>query len=287
MKISKLKNYLFLPIIILLVNFSTKYYILNPKGQIAFEQSKLIFVSFLIMLIIVVPVILMSIIFLYKYSEKNYNHKNYKPNWDNSKNIEIVTWTVPIIIVFFLSIITWNSTHKLDPYKPIISNTKTMDIEAISLDWKWIFLYPKQNIASVNELAIPINTPIHFIITSSSVMNSFFIPKLGSQMYAMAGMKTQLYLISNKPGIYTGFSSNYSGVGFSNMKFKVISCKNMNYFNKWLKKVRRSLNYLDAVNLMQESIPSIDHQIEYFNKCESGLFNRLIDKFKNNKNNIY
>ncbi|UDG80363.1 ubiquinol oxidase subunit II [Candidatus Annandia pinicola] len=287
MKILKFKNCILLLVIIFLINFNTKCYTLNPTGQIAIEQSKLIMISFSIMLIIVIPVILMSIIFAYKYNEKNYNKNNYEPNWNHSNYIESITWFIPIIIVIFLSIILWNSTHKLDPSISINSKKKTMDIEVIALDWKWIFLYPKQNIATINEIAIPTNVPIHFIITSNSVMNSFFIPKLGSQVYAMAGMKTQLYLISNKSGIYTGISSNYSGSGFSNMKFKVISCKNIYFFNKWLRKVKHSPNYLDAVNLMQVSIPSVKHQVEYFNGCESGLFNNLIKSFHEDKKIIF
>ncbi|MDS1028810.1 ubiquinol oxidase subunit II, partial [Burkholderia pseudomallei] len=140
-----------------------------------------------------------------------------------STAIEIVIWTVPSLIILFLGILTWKTTHALDPYRPLESAVKPIDVEVVALDWKWLFVYPDLGIASVNQLAVPVGTPINFRITSDSVMNSFFIPQLGTQVYAMAGMQTRLHLIADEPGDFAGISANYSGRGFSDMKFRTLA----------------------------------------------------------------
>jgi len=196
--------------------------LMDPKGAIGLEQRTLILTAIGLMLIVVIPVIIMAFAFAWKYRASNTNAK-YSPNWSHSNKIEAVVWTVPIIIIAILATITWKTTHELDPFKPIVSDQKTLTVEVVSLDWKWLFIYPEQGIATVNELVIPKDVPVQFKVTSDSVMNSFFIPQLGGQIYAMAGMQTQLHLIANEAGTYKGISSNFSGRGFSGMKFNTIA----------------------------------------------------------------
>lgn len=211
--------------------------LLNPKGQIALEQRSLILTAFGLMLIVVIPAVLMAVVFAWKYRASNTNAK-YSPNWSHSNKVEAVVWTIPILIILFLSVLTWKSTHALEPSKPLQSDVKPVEIDVVALDWKWLFIYPEQGIATVNQIAFPANTPVNFKITSNSVMNSFFIPTLGSQIYAMAGMQTKLHLIANEPGTFDGISANFSGRGFSGMKFKAIATKDDAEFQQWVAKVK-------------------------------------------------
>lgn len=258
-------------------------FLLNPHGIIAKQESSLLFISFLMMLIVIIPVIFMTIYFSLKYKSSNV-HEKYRPNWCDSKKIEIVVWTVPILIISFLGFLTWNYSHILDPQKPINSQYKAIDIDVIALDWRWLFIYPKYKIATINEIVFPVNRPIIFHITSNSVMNSFFIPSLGSQIYAMPGMITKLNLIANYPGIYKGISSNYSGRGFSNMKFTATSVSDIQYFNNWIKQVKKSskkLNTIEIFNII--SLPNEDHFIEYFSDVKKNLLNEVIHQTHFNK----
>ncbi|CAL4323237.1 ubiquinol oxidase subunit II [Buchnera aphidicola] len=210
----------------------------SPGGAIALEERNLIFLSFAIMLIIVVPVIVMTIFFSYRYYHV-FKNKEYNPTWDHSYKIEGLTWGIPILIIFFLGILSWKKTHSLDPSKPLSQKKDLMKINVISANWKWIFIYPKEKIIVLNEVFLPKNIPINFNITSTSVMNSFFIPSLGSQIYSMPGMTTKLHLIANISGFYKGFSANYSGEGFSDMKFNAIVSDNQNFYYAWVNKVKK------------------------------------------------
>ncbi|EQC3344624.1 ubiquinol oxidase subunit II, partial [Escherichia coli] len=154
--------------------------LLDPKGQIGLEQRSLILTAFGLMLIVVIPAILMAVGFAWKYRASNKDAK-YSPNWSHSNKVEAVVWTVPILIIIFLAVLTWKTTHALEPSKPLAHDEKPITIEVVSMDWKWFFIYPEQGIATVNEIAFPANTPVYFKVTSNSVMNSFFIPRLGSQ----------------------------------------------------------------------------------------------------------
>lgn len=175
--------------------------ILDPKGQIAAEQKSLILTATALMLLVVIPVIVMTLVFAWKYRAGN-KEAAYEPKWSHSTKIEVVVWLIPCIIIAFLATLTWKSTHKLDPYRPLESDKKAIQVQVVALNWKWLFIYPEQQIASVNELVFPADTPVSFKITSDAAMNSFFIPQLGGQIYAMAGMQTQLHLIANEPGTY-------------------------------------------------------------------------------------
>jgi cytochrome o ubiquinol oxidase subunit 2 len=253
--------------------------LMNPKGAIGVEQRTLILTAIGLMLIVVVPVIVMAFTFAWKYRASNKEAK-YTPNWSHSNKIEAVVWTIPIIIIAILGTITWKTTHALDPFKPIVTDKKPMTIEVMSLDWKWLFIYPEQGIATVNELAFPKDIPVEFKVTSNSVMNSFFIPQLGGQIYAMAGMQTKLHLIGNEAGEYKGISSSYSGQGFSGMKFTAIVTPTEGDFDQWVAKVKTSQNTLNTIsdfNTLAE--PSENNPVEYFSSVKPNLFKETIAKF--------
>lgn len=253
--------------------------LINPKGAIAVEQQTLIITAIMLMLIVVVPVIFMALTFAWKYRASNKEAK-YHPNWAHSNKIEVVIWIIPIIIIAILGTITWKTTHELDPFKPIVTHKKPMTIEVVSLDWKWLFIYPEQGIATVNELAFPKDVPIEFKVTSDSVMNSFFIPQLGGQIYAMAGMQTKLHLIGNEAGEYGGISSNYSGRGFSGMKFTAIVTPTKDKFDQWVSKVLASPNNLNATSDFKTlAAPSENNPVTYFSSVKSNLFKETIAKF--------
>jgi len=254
--------------------------LLNPKGQIAMEQRSLILTAFGLMMIVVIPAVLMAVVFAWKYRATNTEAK-YSPNWSHSNKVEAVVWTIPILIIIFLGVLTWKSTHALEPAKPLVSDVKPVEIDVVALDWKWLFIYPEQGIATVNQIAFPANTPVNFKITSNSVMNSFFIPTLGSQIYAMAGMQTKLHLIANEPGTFDGISSNFSGRGFSGMKFKAIATKDDAEFQQWVAKVKAAPNTLTTMDEFEKlASPSENHPVEYFSTASPELFKQVIDKFK-------
>ena len=254
----------------------------DPKGPVAEEAKSLIIISTLLMLIIILPVLFMIVYFPYKY-RKNNKTEDYRPDWEHSTKIEIVVWTVPTLIVIALSYVTYVTSHSLDPRKPIVSDQEQMVIQVVAMDWKWLFIYPEQGIATVNEISIPVNTPIQFQITSDTVMNSFFIPRLGSQIYAMAGMENRVHLMASQEGTFRGVSANYSGFGFSGMKFKVHSVDNEGFAN-WVAKVKQSEQVLNSETLKQLQEKTKDHPIEYFSQVVDQQFEKLIEKYSGAKN---
>ncbi|WP_420021884.1 ubiquinol oxidase subunit II [Blochmannia endosymbiont of Camponotus nipponensis] len=268
-----------------MLNGCSDLVLLHPKGQIGIEERSLILTAFGLMLSIIIPVIMMTIFFTIKYRASNCKHIQYDPNWVNSKKIEFVVWSVPILIIIFLGILTWHSTHKLDPKNPIVSDdVQPIIINVISLDWKWLFIYPKQNIATINELVFPMCVPIKFNVTSNSVMNSFFIPQLGGQIYAMAGMRTELYLIANTAGQYKGVSSNFSGQGFSGMKFTVLATQTKKEFEQWIQKVQKSSFHINNMSIYEElAQPTEYHPVIYFSHVQPNLFYNVINKFTHQK----
>ncbi|URJ29206.1 ubiquinol oxidase subunit II [Blochmannia endosymbiont of Camponotus modoc] len=275
--------------LITVLNGCSDLVLLHPKGQIGIEERSLILTAFGLMLSIVVPVIVMTILFTIKYRASNLRNTQYSPNWVNSKKIEFIIWAVPIFIIIFLGAVTWKSTHKLDPKNPIISSVEQpIIIDVISLDWKWLFIYPKQNIAVVNELVFPAHIPIKFNVTSNSVMNSFFIPQLGGQIYAMAGMRAELYLIANAAGRYKGISSNFSGQGFSGMKFTVIATQTKQEFEQWIQKAQKSSHQINNMSIYEElAKPSEYHPIIYFSNVQPNLFYNVINKFTHQKKEYF
>jgi cytochrome o ubiquinol oxidase subunit 2 len=259
--------------------------VMKPSGDIAAQQADLIVVSIVLMLLIVVPVIALIIIFAWRY-RKNNTAAKYTPDWDHSTRLELVIWGAPLLIIIALGLITWISTHLLDPYRPlsrldaarpIPADTKTLEVQVVALDWKWLFIYPEQGIATVNELVTPVDVPVHFTITASTVMNSFYIPALAGQIYAMPGMQTQLNAVLNKPGTYEGFSANYSGAGFSGMRFKYHG-KDAAGFADWVKSVKAAGGSLDRTIYQQLEKPSEKDPVRRYSAVEDELFNAIVER---------
>lgn len=251
--------------------------ILDPKGLIAADEKQLLITGVLLMLIIVVPVILLTFIFAWKYRASNAAAK-YEPEWGHNTALEVIWWTIPCIIIGILATITWISSHKLDPYRPLAMEEKPITIQAIALEWKWLFIYPDQHIATVNFVELPAHVPVRFLITSDAPMNSFQIPQLAGQIYAMAGMQTKLNLIANETGDFTGLSTNFSGEGFSNMNFAVKAVPTRE-FDQWVKGVRKSSDKLTMTMYNQIAQPSENAPVQYFSYATKNLFNNVIMKF--------
>lgn len=255
-----------------------KFPLIDSAGPIGQQEYHLILISFLLMLIPVVPVIVMTLWFARRYRASN-DKATYAPKWGHSNKIEAVVWSVPILIVAGLAVLTWVTSHQLDPYKPIATQEKPVRVEAIALDWKWLFIYPDEHVASVNELVIPTHVPVSFRLTSDTVMTSFFIPRLGTQIYAMAGMKTRLHLMADKAGTYTGWNSQLSGEGFSGMHFKTVATSEADY-KAWLDKVRQSPKTLDALTYEQLAKPSSHTPVTYYSQVQpNDLFAQVINKY--------
>lgn len=247
---------------------------LAPRGPIAAKELHLIDFAVGLMLIVVIPTIFMALWFGWRYREKN--NAKYSPEWTHSTLLEIVWWSIPIAIILVLGTVTWKTTHSLDPYKPLDSQVKPIEVDVISLDWKWLFIYPEYKIATVNYLRIPVGTPIDFKITAAAPMNSFSIPQLGSQIYAMTGMTTQLHLQADVPGTYRGFGANYTGIGFSDMKFMVDATSSEN-FNNWVKSTQALPDKLTMDVFWNQLVPkSINDPVRYFGKAEPGLFDNVV-----------
>jgi cytochrome o ubiquinol oxidase subunit II len=253
--------------------------LLDPKGSIGLAEKELILNATWAMLIVVVPVIFLTLLFAWRYRESN-ESATYLPKWAHSTRIEVVIWLVPSLIILYLGIMTWKSTHALDPYKPLASEVKPINVEVVALDWKWLFIYPELGIASINQLEFPVGTPVNFKITSDSVMNSFFIPQLGGQIYAMAGMQTRLHLIADEAGDYAGMSANFSGEGFSDMKFRAVATT-PEAFAAWVKTVKGSPAELDGVNYASVAAPSDKHPVQYFSKVDANLFQKIVASYNN------
>ncbi|WP_079989555.1 ubiquinol oxidase subunit II [Candidatus Protochlamydia phocaeensis] len=261
----------------LVLIYSDKIAMLNPKGLIALKERDLIFISIGLMLLVVIPVLLMTPFFawLYRASKK---HNKYEPNWDYSFIAEAVWWGVPCIIIFIIAIITWKTSHELDPFRPIESDKKTLTIQVVALQWKWLFLYPEQNIATVNFLQIPEKTPIKFEITADAPMNSFWIPQLSGQVYAMPGMRTLLHLIADEPGEYRGSSANLSGEGFSGMWFTTHASSEAD-FERWVHSMQQSADKLDQKGYDQLAKPSKNNPRSSFILADKGLFDQIMMKY--------
>lgn len=248
--------------------------ILDPKGPIGEAEKNLILFATGLMLLVVVPVIVMAVAFAWKYRASN-TKAVYAPEWSHSGKIEAVVWTIPIIIILVLGTVTWITTHRLDPRQPIASAEKPLEVEVVSLDWKWLFIYPDQGVASVNELAIPAGRAVHFKLTSSGVMNAFFIPQLGSQVYTMSGMQSQLNLKADHPGEYAGISANYSGSGFADMHFTAKALDPAG-FKAWIAKAKTEapLGKAEYAALMKPSTA----KVTIYGKVENGLYYRILNR---------
>jgi len=251
--------------------------VLDPKGPIGNEEAFLIKIAFILMLIVVLPVFVMVIWFSVRYRASN-KKATYKPNWAHSHKIELVVWLVPIAIVAALSYLTWVKTHELDPYKPIASDVKPVRVEVISTDWNWLFIYPDYNIAVVNHLVFPANTPVNFRLTSASVMTSFFIPQLGSQIYVMAGMRTKLHLQADHEGTYLGQNIEYSGTGYATMHFDAVATSKEE-FEDWVEKAKQSPDVLNMATYEKFAQPNTDYPVTTYSSVAPKLFDHVMMQF--------
>jgi cytochrome o ubiquinol oxidase subunit II len=250
--------------------------ILDPQGPIASAQLLLLINTTGIMLVVVVPVIVATLAFAWWYRSSNARAKR-SEELAYEGRIDFVIWSIPALVVILVGGVTWISTHDLDPRAPIATNVKPLEVDVVSLDWKWLFIYPDQGIAAVNLLVIPTGTPVNFRLTSATVMNSFFVPQLGSQIYTMAGMTTHLNLLADKPGEYPGMSANFSGDGFANMRFiaKAVPAAD---FDTWVAQVRGSGSALDlpgyaALAKASQAVPP-----KTFRAVDPKLFERIVDQ---------
>ncbi|HEX8388618.1 MAG TPA: ubiquinol oxidase subunit II, partial [Sphingomonas sp.] len=236
----------FLPLLALPFVAGCDWVVMNPAGDVAKQQANLIVVSTVLMLVIIVPVMALTVFFAWKYRAQRATPATYDPEFDHSTVLELGIWGAPLLIIIALGALTWSSTHLLDPYrpisrisegKPVAADAKPLEVQVVALDWKWLFVYPEQGVATVNELVVPVDRPLKFRISASSVMNSFYAPALAGQIYAMPGMETTLHAVLNKPGAYEGFSANYSGAGFSDMKFALRGVDEAG-FARWAERTR-------------------------------------------------
>jgi cytochrome o ubiquinol oxidase subunit 2 len=259
--------------------------VMNPSGDIAVQQGQLITISTLLMLLIIVPVIALTFIFAWHYRKGNTAAK-YEPEWDHSTKLELVIWGAPLLIIIALGLLTWISTHKLDPYRPLDridanrplpADAKPLVVQVVALDWKWLFIYPEQGIATINELVTPVDVPIRFKLTSSNVMNSFFIPALAGQIYTMPGMDTTLNAVLNKPGIYDGFSANFSGDGFSHMRFKYHGVSDAE-FDSWVQKTRAEGGALKRDGYLVLEKPSERAPVQRWGQVEPDLYHAIVNR---------
>jgi cytochrome o ubiquinol oxidase subunit 2 len=251
--------------------------VLSPKGEIAGKERSLILTATLLMAIVVIPVFILTAFISWKYQETNTKNK-YQPDWDHHSVLEFFWWAIPGFIILVLAVITWNSSHELDPFRAIVSNKKPLTVQVVALQWKWLFIYPEQGIASVNILQIPQQTPINFEVTADAPMNSFWIPQLGGQIYAMPGMSTQLHLIADSVGTYRGSSANISGSGFASMDFMARSTSQAG-FNNWVKLVKQSANVLSSDAYNDLAKPSQNDPLAYFSSSQTGLYDRVVNKY--------
>jgi len=251
--------------------------VLQPKGPVARQELNLMILAVSLMLIVVLPVFALTIGIAWRYRATN-TKAAYTPDWDRKRSLEILWWAIPGAIISVLAVVTWVSSHALDPYKPLSSTTPQMTIQVVAMDWKWLFIYPNSDIATVNFVEFPRNTPVDFNITSDAPMNSFWLPQLGGQIYAMPGMSTQLHLLAYGDGSYNGMSANISGVGFSGMTFVAKSVSNAD-FTSWVNSVQMKNHPLNASGYAQLAVPSSYNARAYYSSVESGLYDGIIMKY--------
>ncbi len=281
--LTRLRHYAILPLFLLLSGCDTV--VLNPSGDIAARQRDLLVNSTVLMLFIIVPVMVLTVLFAWRYRESN-KKARYEPDWHHSTQLELVIWAAPLLIIICLGALTWLGTHLLDPYRPLdrISATQPLteerqplEINVVALDWKWLFIYPEYGVATVNELTVPANRPIAMRITASSVMNSLYIPHLAGMIYAMPGMETKLHGVMNKTGVSQGFSSNYSGAGFSGMRFAFHAVEDAD-FDTWIQRTRSSHLELSRENYLQLAKPSEKEPARRYARVDNTLYHSILNR---------
>jgi cytochrome o ubiquinol oxidase subunit 2 len=260
-----------------ILHFREKIAVLFPKGIIALEERNLLFLIQALMLLIIVPVYVLTFIFSWIYRADNTKAK-YDPDLVDNHTAEYIWWGIPLVMVFIVAVITGIKTYQLDPFKSIESKNQEMTIQVVALQWKWLFIYPKEEIASVNFVQFPKDTPIRFEITADAPMNSFWIPHLGGQIYAMPKMTTVLNLIANENGDFRGSSANISGEGFAGMIFTARASSEEDY-HQWVESAKQSSNTLDLEKYNQLALPSQNNPVEIFQLKDLSLFNQIVNKY--------
>lgn len=248
--------------------------VLDPQGPVGAAQKLILFDSLAIMLVIVVPTILATLAFAWWFRASN-SRAQYRPDWSFSGTLELIVWAIPTLVVIFLGGIAWFGSHALDPYRPLPGKEKPVEIEVVSLDWKWLFIYPDDGVAAVNQMVIPVGRPVRFRLTSSGVMNSFFVPQLGSQIYTMAAMTSQLHLQADRAGTYNGLSAQFSGEGFAGMRFQVRAVAADDYA-AWIASTKASGPRLDRAAYDSLAKPSKDVAPSTYNNVDKGLFDSIV-----------
>jgi cytochrome o ubiquinol oxidase subunit 2 len=246
--------------------------VLDPKGPIALAERNLLFDAFYVMMLVIVPIIILTLWFAWRYRASN-TKAVYAPTWANSVRIDALTWFIPTLIVMAVAVLLWRSTHRLDPYREIESKEPTIDVQVVAQDWKWLFIYPEQGIAVVNQLAFPAGRPV------SLRMNSFYVPQLAGQIYAMAGMQTRLQMLASEPGKFVGRNSQYSGGGFSDQHFEVLAMTQAD-FDAWVARAKQGGARLDATTYAALAAKSRSNPIAYYSAVEPKLFDSIIDKYR-------
>jgi cytochrome o ubiquinol oxidase subunit II len=277
-------RYLFLlPIIAALTACNT--IVLNPAGDIAVQQRDLLVRSTVLMLLIIIPVMALTLWFAWHYRQSN-TKATYDPEWHHSTSLELVIWAAPLLIIICLGALTWLGTHLLDPYRslgriapgqPLTQEAKPLQVNIVALDWKWLFIYPEYGVATVNEMTVPVNRPVAMRITSSSVMNSLYIPDLAGQVYAMPSMETKLHGVLNKPVVSQGFSANYSGAGFSGMKFTFRGVSGAD-FDRWISDVKKNQDELSRAKYLELERPTENEPVHRYAKVDAGLYKAILNR---------
>ena len=261
----------------------SKAVVLNPAGDVAAQQGQLVITATLLMLVIIVPVIALTLFFAWKYRQGN-TEAEYDPEWHHSTKLELVIWSVPLAIIIILGALTWVTTHKLDPYRPldridaqrpVPAGLKPLEVQVVAMDWKWLFVYPEQGIALVNELAAPVDRPIHFKLTATSTMNAFYVPDLAGMVYAMPGMQTELHGVINKAGVFPGLASHNSG--FSGMTFKFHGLSDAG-FAQWVQQAQAEGKTLDKSTYLQLAKPSERDPVQRFARVDADLYDRVLNR---------
>jgi len=254
-----------------------QYVVLDPKGPIGASQRDLIVISTILCAVVIVPVLILSAVIVWRYRDKPDNKSAYEPNWSHSTKAEAIWWTVPIIIIGLLAIVTIRYTYDLEPSKPLASEKAPVTIQVSSLDWKWLFMYPEQGIATVNTLNIPADRPVKFELTADSPMNSFWIPQLGGQIYTMSGMAMTLYLQADHEGQYWGSGANFTGEHFAQMRFDVNATSEED-FDKWVNEVKRQSQPLTQETYKTLAEPGTSN-VAYYSSFPEGLFQDIVTKY--------
>jgi cytochrome o ubiquinol oxidase subunit 2 len=250
--------------------------VFDPRGPVGQAERTILIDSLAIMLAIVVPTIVATLAVAWWYRAAN-EKARHLPEWAFSGRIELVVWSIPLMVIMLLGGVTWIGAHALDPAKPLSSTVPALRIQVVSLDWKWLFIYPDQQVASVNQLVVPAGVPLHFTLTSASVMNTFFVPQLGSMIYTMNGMQTNLHLRADAPGKFRGISGHYSGDGFSDMHFDVTAV-GPEQFSAWVSATRAAGSALDAKAYAMLAKQSVNQAPATFGSVEAGLFDQVVSQ---------